>query len=212
MPDRLRDLLLTARAVAIEEIARIDSELQRLAGQTPEERRAWIRRMNRPMKPLAVAGLAAATVWTWLHHAPMRAVLAGVAAGVAAALIVWALLPNPGPVPSPPDRAVPSTSPTPRSPPTPAPSPTPTLSPVPPEPPPSPAGAGATPPAPQPTQPGRRTEPAAPPRATAPPEEQREKCLRLRTPAVNVPRCLERIGELLPVPDLTPSALIAVPP
>ncbi|MGH3734317.1 MAG: hypothetical protein ACRDT6_01620 [Micromonosporaceae bacterium] len=30
------------------ELAEIDAELLRLAGRTPEERRGWIRRMNRP--------------------------------------------------------------------------------------------------------------------------------------------------------------------
>ncbi|MGH3682781.1 MAG: hypothetical protein ACRDT2_21325 [Natronosporangium sp.] len=42
--EQLRERLRAATA----ELAAIDRELLRLAGRTPEERRAWIRRMNRP--------------------------------------------------------------------------------------------------------------------------------------------------------------------
>lgn len=212
MPEPLRDLLIAARAATAENIARLDSELQRLAGQTPEERAAWMRRMNRATKTLAVAGIAAAAAWTWLRHHPLpvRPVVVGAAAGVAAALIVWSLLPDTGPYPPPPDR----TAPTPAMPtPTPTPGVEPTGTPP----------TAPTPPADQPTPgdgpttstppPGRPPPGRPPPEPTTPPNEDvRERCLRLRPTIVIRPGvCLDRAGELLPV-DLAPGAFVTVPP
>lgn len=117
MPDPLRDYLVAARDALTEQLAQIDNQLQRLAGQTPEERRAFMRRMTRRITlPGAWLLAGAAVAYTSLRRHPGRT---GLATGlILGAAIVWTLLPAPAPpVPPPPDRAVPSPT---AAPPTPA--------------------------------------------------------------------------------------------